>query len=154
MTLSHFAHVPPTSQRVLPPTPKPRRQRMDREEGAEKAQCRLRPDGIFLLAVCGLGSCGATHQSSKRGSAQSMPLRWTEVVSCLGPCRSHRASGAGTKGPGGLQASTDLGQGGGNVGVGTHSSMWPGWRPNHRPTVTQCYPIIEQINLDVSPQFW
>lgn len=33
---------------------------------------------------------------------------------------------AGTKGPGGLQASTDLGRGGGNVGGGTHSSTWPG----------------------------
>lgn len=70
---SRFAHVPPTSQRILPHTSKPRRQRMDREEGAEKAQCA---DCVQMASFCRL--CVALAPTGRLASPQNEAL--------LNPC--------------------------------------------------------------------
>ena len=61
---------------------------------------------------------------TRRYSVHAASLNGSCVL--LGTLLKPQGLRAGTKGLGGLQASTDLGRGGGNMGGGTHSSTWPG----------------------------
>lgn len=102
---------------------------MDREEGAEKAQCA---DCIQMASFCQLSadSVPVGRLASPQNEALFNPCRFAEQKLCSA-CDLAEATGPQGLRPKAWEASRPAlicppGRGGGKVGGGTHSSTWPG----------------------------